>query len=188
MSVVHPIPAMRSTWSTSVRCAVSICLVISCSYVASSYFELINDHKYYLSETRMNWFEAESYCESLNGQLATFASVHDYDAATNHFRKQGFVGSFWVGYHNLNNFSRVDGVDGASGPYVQWVAVQLNRVVPTANCVAVYRDNHAHGSGCEQRLAVLCKYSAESRKVPQSECTAVYPCEYYELLTSLPHL
>jgi hypothetical protein len=150
--------------------AVLTCLTSLLVFTASaeSLLENVDGGLYYTSDTELNWFDGETFCESHGGQLATFPTLEHYSAVFTHFMARGKYSLFWVGYHDLNSRNKFVGVDD-SLPHLRWGRNQPDSDRSNENCVALFKDDGAHDVMCELRMAVLCKKSATSKTLRQSK-------------------
>lgn len=132
-------------------------------------YGLIDGRDYHATAVRMNWFDAERYCEKHGGHLATFDNTVHYKIVDEHLRGNHFPGSFWLGYHDINKSRRFEGVDGTA---CSWLVQATDK--PTdedANCVATYRDrrdgdkNGWYDVRCERQLPVLCRLTSDHQPV-----------------------
>lgn len=56
-----------------------------------------NGANYMLFKSYKNWYDAQSFCSGLGGQLATWSSQSEYDQIVNLYNEAGAWGSIWIG-------------------------------------------------------------------------------------------
>lgn len=100
----------------------------------------------------MSWKEAEAYCESLDGHLATITSDEE-QAKLEELLTIGTKNAYWLGASDLNFDGNWQWITNEEFSYQNWVIGQPDRYLSTENSLMVYREvnpNNKGGSGFGQ--------------------------------------
>ena len=110
-------------------------------YLSSCEFE---NHKYYYFDYSLSWSEAEEYCESIGGHLATITSQKEQDILIE-LTSSATKKNAWIGAH------AVDGeycwVTGEKFEYSNWAPGEPNNVFNTQFTTMMYLDKASYDAG-----------------------------------------
>lgn len=102
-------------------------------------------------DEKKNWFDAESYCKSLNGHLSSFSSLTSVNKVINGQFAYGYGidYAFWIGLNKLDKNSGYQWSDGSGTGYFNWDFGQPDDVNDIENCVELrtsgrWRDNFCY--------------------------------------------
>lgn len=85
-----------------------------------------NGHRYQLFDTSMSWNEAEAYCESLGGHLATITSEEE-QAEIEELLTIGTRNSYWLGASDQNYDGNWQWITNEEFSYHNWANQQPDR-------------------------------------------------------------
>lgn len=85
-----------------------------------------NDHTYVLYESAMTWKEAEAFCESKGGYLATITSEEENNMVIQLLEEQGSKNCYWIGMNRDNADGNWMWVTGEDVVYTNWTAGEPN--------------------------------------------------------------
>ena len=69
------------------------------------------------SNESLNWFDAESYCKSLGGHLASLSTLNQVLSL---IRIQTLTSSIWIGLNNVDKNAGYQWSDGSGVGYYYW--------------------------------------------------------------------
>ncbi len=98
-----------------------------------------NGHRYQLFDTPMNWNEAEAYCESLGGHLATITSDEE-QAKLEELLIIGTKNAYWLGASDSNYDGNWQWITNEEFSYHNWANQQPDRYLKSENSLMIYRE------------------------------------------------
>ena len=107
-----------------------------------------NGHRYQLFDTPMNWNEAEAYCESLGGHLATITTVEEQQYIES-ILSTGSKNSYWLGGMK-NAEDSWTWVTNEAFNYENWANEQPDNYSGNENALMIYHNinpENVEGSG-----------------------------------------
>ncbi|KAM7392700.1 hypothetical protein PAMA_007697 [Pampus argenteus] len=113
----------------------------------------------YHFETEMvkNWQDAESYCNTDQGHLASFHSVEDLSFLTAHI-----AGPAWVGLNDINVENTFVYTDGTPADFLQWATGQPDNWQNNEDCIHIRGTNQQQPGTlnddiCTNTKSFICK-------------------------------
>ncbi len=98
-----------------------------------------NGHRYQLFDMPMDWNEAEAYCESLGGHLATITSEEE-QADLEELLAIGTKNAYWLGASDLNYDGNWQWITNEEFSYHNWANQQPDRYLKSENSLMIYRE------------------------------------------------
>ena len=116
-----------------------------------------NGHYYWIIEIGLSWDEAQAYCESLGGHLATITSFVERDAIANMNNQNWFI---WLGgYQNGESWEWVTGEEWS---YSDWMDGEPNGDDPNGNNALCVWPTQWNDYGRNESLIFLCEWDDET--------------------------
>lgn len=103
-----------------------------------------NGHKYRIFNTSMSWNEAETYCESLGGHLATITSAEEQTLINDSLLATGTKNTYFIGLSRETSNSQWKWVTGETFDYNNWDDNEPNNT--NENYVHLYRNINNFGT------------------------------------------
>lgn len=129
-----------------------------------------NGSRYQLINSRMNWFEAETYCRMIGGHLAYITSDEENDAVSAMLAK-GSMSGYWIGARadSERNFKWTD---GTAFKYSNWKEGNPDNESGVENCVEILSSgkwNDARSSQADRGF--ICEFEPTAPKdgAPQGD-------------------
>ena len=94
------------------------------------------DHRYEIVGARMTWDEANAYCESMGGHLATVTSQEEYQAIVNLAEASGRK-VLWLGAVKGSD-QYFDWISGESFAFSDWLSGEPNNEGGNENCLVMF--------------------------------------------------
>ncbi|XP_028395163.1 uncharacterized protein LOC114519252 isoform X2 [Dendronephthya gigantea] len=151
LATAGPLPTAGTTLVNSTRCKTG--------------WYLFNNMCYTASDTRNSsgykaWYDAETYCKLMGGNLASISSSEENAYIKQLIRtKSGY--SFWIGLHDMAGESLYEWSDGTGyGKFMNWVSGEPNNYHRQEDCIAMIRGSGAwNDNHCSSRKSFVCKSS-----------------------------
>ncbi|MCM1508445.1 MAG: VWA domain-containing protein [Ruminococcus flavefaciens] len=102
-----------------------------------------NGHKYRIFDTSMSWNDAETYCESLGGHLATITSAEEQTLINDSLLATGTKNTYFIGLSRKNSNSQWEWVTDETFDYSNWDEGEPNNA--NENYVHLYRNINNFG-------------------------------------------
>lgn len=96
-------------------------------------------HRYQLFDESMSWTEAEAFCESVGGHLATITSTEE-QARLEEILALGTKNSYWLGASDKNHDGTWRWVTDEAFSYANWANNQPDSYLSTEDSLMVYRE------------------------------------------------
>ena len=104
----------------------------------------------------MNWFEAEDFCRSLGGNLASFQSKESLQTLYSG-QQLGLRSTQWIGLNILNSNNVFQWTDGADALYFNWQTNQPDNANGIEYCVEMYAGQSWGDQNCYAKRGYTCK-------------------------------
>jgi hypothetical protein len=116
---------------------------------------------YMVTPQTMPWIDAELFCESAHGQLASFSSSANFEAVFNYYHDLGWISDdTWIGMYDITSEGTFQWTDGSSSTFTNWAANQPDDATGGFNCVETYGDGTWNDQDCSAGFTGICKYAA----------------------------
>jgi hypothetical protein len=109
----------------------------------------------------MPWIDAELFCESAHGQLASFSSSANFQAVFDYYHDLGWISDdTWIGMYDITSEGTYQWTDGSATAFTNWAASQPDDATGGFNCVEAYGDGTWNDQDCSAGFTGICKYAA----------------------------
>ena len=126
----------------------------------------------------MNWFEAEDFCRSLGGHLASFSS-DTISSLVASGQQLNLRNSFpWIGFNILNTTNGYQWSDGSSVSFTNWDTNQPDNYNNNEPCVQMRTSQKWNDINCYVELGWACK-------IPKGIDPSIRPIVINELFPSI---
>ncbi|XP_016971427.2 C-type lectin domain family 4 member F-like [Drosophila rhopaloa] len=121
-------------------------------------FEKIGSRLFYIERTnKLNWFEAESFCQERGGHLAAFENLAEYNAVR--AKIPGFD-LYWIGINDqAEEGVFVSSASGEPAPYLNWLRNQPDSA-GDEDCVQMFGSTSFNGLNdniCSKKMLFICQ-------------------------------
>nr|XP_022310067.1 perlucin-like protein [Crassostrea virginica] len=115
-----------------------------------------NDHCYYSSSMKMNWFEAHVFCRKKGASLLQINSADENNWVSKNFRSV----PFWFDYTDLGMEGKWVSLFAGKSDYSNWGKSQPDNARNSEHCALIYfSDGRWNDQGCLDKMQALCETS-----------------------------
>lgn len=117
-----------------------------------------HSHYYHYCPTAMNWNDAQNYCKSHGGNLATPMNYHQQAMMYWLQAHNPYVYSLWIGVNDLRREGHYVSPRNTYVPYHHWYHGQPSNYNNNEDCVEMYRSNGLwNDRSCCTKLPFICE-------------------------------
>jgi hypothetical protein len=129
-------------------------------------FDSIDGECFSVSVDKLNWLDGMRYCESINGQLATFPCGNRSKLVSLYYGNTG-KSDLWIGYHQIPRLGQYRGVDGSVDFCENWQKDHPDNRDVAQNCALIGSSGQWKSGSCGSKKRALCRLLPAIMKIPE---------------------